>query len=191
MPIQDYPHPALTADVVLFAVEEGCLQVLLIRRDGPPFEGHWAFPGGFVDVGEPPRDAAQRELEEETGIRDVSLRQLRTFGNPGRDPRGHTVSVAYLGVMTKDPPPRAEAGSDAAEAQWWSVERLPPLAFDHTDILACALQRLSSEVAGVPVTSDVLPNNLTLGELRALRDSLARGADKRHAPIGSDKNRCR
>jgi len=176
MAIQDYPHPALTADVVLFALEASRLQVLLIRRDAPPFEGRWVFPGGFVDVGELPRHAARRELEEETGIRDVSLGQLRTFGDPGRDPRGHVVSVVYVGVMATDQPRRAEAGSDAAEAQWWSVDELPPLAFDHADIMACALRRLASELAGVPGASDILPHSLTLGELHALRELVAHGA---------------
>lgn len=167
MSIQDYPHPALTADVVLFAVGEGALRVLLIQRDKPPFEEDWAFPGGFVNLGEAPWDAARRELEEETNFRDVTLEQLRAFGEPGRDPRGHVVTVAYLGVTRSDTPRRAEAGSDAARARWWSVNDLPPLAFDHADVLACALQHLRSKLACVIEARDVLPGDLTLGELRA------------------------
>jgi 8-oxo-dGTP diphosphatase len=175
MSIQDYPHPALTADVVLFAVGEGALQVLLIQRDKPPFEGSWAFPGGFVTVGEAPRDAARRELEEETHIQDVILEQLRTFGDPGRDPRGHVVTVTYLGVVDADALRRAEAGSDAAKACWWSVDELPSLAFDHADILAYALRRLRSKLTCIMDTPDVLPGDLTLGELRAACKIVARG----------------
>jgi len=167
MSLQDYPHPALTADVVLFAVGETDLQVLLVQRDKPPFEGDWAFPGGFVNVGESPRDAARRELEEETNIQDVTLEQLRAFGDPGRDPRGHVVTVAYLGVTRSDTPRRAKAGSDAARARWWSVDELPPLAFDHGDVLAYALRRLRSKLTCVVEASDPLPGNMTLDELQA------------------------
>lgn len=175
MSIHDYPHPALTADVVLFAVGEGTLEVLLIQRDKPPFEGHWAFPGGFVNVGEAPRDAARRELEEETSIQDVFLEQLRVFGNPGRDPRGHVVTLAYLGVIPVGAPRRAEAGSDAAQTRWWAVDELPPLAFDHADVLTCALERLRSKLACVIEDCDVLPEGLTLGDLRAACKAAARG----------------
>jgi 8-oxo-dGTP diphosphatase len=150
--IQDYPHPALTADVVLLAPSDGDVQVLLIQRDKPPFRGAWALPGGFVRVGESPEEAARRELEEETGIRDIPLEQLRIFGDPGRDPRGHVVTVVYLGLLgpecSPDQRPRhVEAGSDAAEARWWSINDLPALAFDHADILAYALQRLPAKLA--------------------------------------------
>jgi 8-oxo-dGTP diphosphatase len=175
MSIHDYPHPALTADVVLFAVGEGTLQILLIQRDNPPFEGDWAFPGGFVNVGEAPRDAARRELEEETHIQDVVLEQLRVFGDPGRDPRGHVVTIAYLGVIRSDPPRRARAGSDAAQARWWSVDELPPLAFDHADVLACALRRLRSKLTCIVEAPDVLSGDLTLGGLRAACEKAARG----------------
>jgi 8-oxo-dGTP diphosphatase len=150
--IQDYPHPALTADVVLLAADDGDLQVLLIQRDKPPFRGEWALPGGFVRVGESPEDAARRELEEETDIREAQLEQLRVFGDPGRDPRGHVVTVVFLGLLGRDWSPnqqtrQVEAGSDAAQARWWSIGNLPPLAFDHADILAYALQRLPAKLA--------------------------------------------
>lgn len=151
MSIQDYPHPALTADIVLLAAGNAP-QVLLIQRDKPPFRGTWALPGGFVKVGESPEDAARRELEEETAIRGIQLEQLRVFGDPGRDPRGHVVTIVFLGLLGRErspdqPPPHVEAGSDAARARWWSIDDLPPLAFDHADILAHALQRLPTELA--------------------------------------------
>ncbi len=165
MSIHDYPHPALTADVVLFALDQGDLKVVLIQRSKPPFRGEWAFPGGFVNVGEAPQHAARRELEEETGIQDVYLDQLRTFGDPSRDPRGHVVTVAYLGVVATAPSHQPDAESDAAKARWWSVEELPPLAFDHATVLACALRRLGSKLAGILEHADALPENLTLGDL--------------------------
>jgi 8-oxo-dGTP diphosphatase len=143
MPIEDYPHPALTADIVLLTMREGDLHVLLIQRQKPPFEGAWAFPGGFVNVGESLEEAALRELEEETGIRDVHMQQLRTFGDPGRDPRGHVVTVTYLALMPADSMPQPEAGDDAAQARWWPVRDLPPLAFDHATILEYALKHTS------------------------------------------------
>jgi 8-oxo-dGTP diphosphatase len=152
MSIQDYPHPALTADVVLLAVGHSELQVLLIQRDKPPFKGTWALPGGFVKVGESPEDAARRELEEETDIRGIQLEQLRVFGDPGRDPRGHVVTVVFLGLLDCDGsvgqrPREVEAGSDAAQARWWSIGNLPSLAFDHAEILAYALQHLPAGLA--------------------------------------------
>lgn len=144
---QVHEHPAVTTDVVLFALGDGGLSVLLIQRGKPPFEGTWAFPGGFVNVGESLQEAASRELEEETGIREVQLRQLRSFGDPKRDPRGHVVTVAYVAVVASNALPRAEGGSDASRAQWWPIGNLPPLAFDHGKILTYGLQRLHSELA--------------------------------------------
>ena len=150
MPIETYHHPALTVDVVLFSLGQKEPELLLIQRGRKPFKGSWAFPGGFVDVGEPPRDAAVRELWEEAGIRDVPVEQLRAFGDPERDPRGHTVTIAYLAWLTSGRSPAMEAGSDAARARWWPVRDLPRLAFDHAEILSCALVALCSELSCVP-----------------------------------------
>jgi 8-oxo-dGTP diphosphatase len=152
MSIQDYPRPALTADVVLLAAGDGDPQVLLIQRDKPPFKGAWALPGGFVKVGESPEAAARRELEEETDIRGIQLEQLRVFGDPGRDPRGHVITLVFLGLLGVDwspdqPSRHVEAGSDAAQARWWSIGSLPPLAFDHADILSYALEHPPAKLA--------------------------------------------
>jgi len=169
MPIHAYDHPALTADVVLFALGETGLHVLLIQRGKPPFQGDWAFPGGFVDVGESPHDAAARELREETGIRGPHVAQLRAFGDPDRDPRGHTVTVAYLAVLAAEARRGTEAGSDAAQARWWSIEDLPPLAFDHAKILTFALHVLLAKLRCAPADSkveSVVPEQLSLGNLR-------------------------
>jgi 8-oxo-dGTP diphosphatase len=132
----DYARPALTADVVV-ATRELQPRVLLIRRKHAPFAGDWALPGGFVDANERLIDAAKRELEEETGMIVTELEQLQAYGDPGRDPRGWTVSVAFLARI--DPKKaRARAGDDAAEAAWFSLAKLPALAFDHAAILARA-----------------------------------------------------
>jgi 8-oxo-dGTP diphosphatase len=134
----DYPRPALTVDIVVVANEQRP-RVLLIRRKHEPFAGKWALPGGFVDEGETLIDAARRELQEETGLRIKKLEQLAAFGDPGRDPRGWTVSVAYIArVNSKNM--RAVAADDAAEVGWHLLDRLPPLAFDHRVILKRARQ---------------------------------------------------
>ncbi|MQY14994.1 Bifunctional NMN adenylyltransferase/Nudix hydrolase [Streptomyces sp. RB5] len=125
-----------TADVVTVT---GDGRLLLIERGWDPFEGRWALPGGHVDPGETSRAAAARELEEETGVRVVpeELRQIGVWDQPGRDPRGRYVTVAYLAVVPADT--AAVAGDDARTARWWSPEGLPPLAFDHADIIAATL----------------------------------------------------
>ena len=135
-----YPRPAVTADVVVLAGgrEPREMKVLLVRRKRPPFEGRWALPGGFLDENETLEHCAARELAEETGLEGIPLEQLAAFSEPGRDPRGHTVSVAFLGSVESEAAVRA--GDDAAEARWWPVEDLPPLAFDHDRIIAAALE---------------------------------------------------
>jgi 8-oxo-dGTP diphosphatase len=124
--------------------------VVLVRRSRPPFAGLWALPGGFVEPNEPLAAAARRELWEETGVEPVHLEQLYAFGDPGRDPRGWTVSVAYLACLTPAEAAtlRLHAGSDADEARWFDLEHLPPLAFDHAAILACAARRLAVDRPG-------------------------------------------
>lgn len=136
-----YPRPSLTVDVVLVTREPNP-RVLLIQRKADPFVGKWALPGGFADENEPLIDAARRELREETGIELADLEQLHTFGDPGRDPRGWTVSVAYLARVSPDQL-RPVAGDDAAAVGWYALAKLPPLAFDHADILARARHRLA------------------------------------------------
>lgn len=134
-----FPRPAFTADVVAVVLED-VPRVLLVRRAREPFAGRWALPGGFVDEGERPEDAARRELLEETGIGfSGPLHLVGVYGDPGRDPRGWTVSAAYLAVLDEALP--ASGGDDAADAAWFTVDRLPTLAFDHDVIVRDALER--------------------------------------------------
>jgi 8-oxo-dGTP diphosphatase len=135
-----YPRPAVTVDIVLIRATKTDLEVLLIQRGHPPFEGCWALPGGFVDENEALDRAAIRELLEETGITGIALSQLGAFGDPGRDPRGHTVSIAF-GAISRDPALAAKAADDAAAARWFSIEHLPALAFDHHKIISKAFER--------------------------------------------------
>lgn len=137
----DYPRPALTVDVVL-ATREAAPRVLLVRRNKDPFAGTWALPGGFVDENEKLVDAAQRELREETGLVIAEIEQLYTAGDPGRDPRGWTVSVVYLARVDADEL-KPIAADDAEEVGWFPLDQLPPLAFDHTMILRLAKEKLA------------------------------------------------
>jgi 8-oxo-dGTP diphosphatase len=128
----DYPRASVTVDVVV-ATKERAPRVLLIRRKHEPFRGHWALPGGFIDMEETLEASARRELLEETGLAPRRLVQLGTYGDPGRDPRGRTISVVFLARVTAAA--GEQAGDDAADARWFPLARLPRLAFDHRRIL--------------------------------------------------------
>jgi 8-oxo-dGTP diphosphatase len=154
-------------DCVVFGVAADELQVLLIQRGKPPFEGQWAFPGGFVGEEEDLETAARRELEEETSLRNVFLEQLYTFGAPGRDPRGHVVTVAYYALVNLADH-RLRAATDAREAAWFSLSEATRLAFDHDHILATALARLRGKVRYQPLGFELLPKKFTLSQLQRL-----------------------
>lgn len=187
----EYPRPAVTVDIVLFTARGGELSVLLVRRANPPFKGAWALPGGFVDPGESLEDAARRELEEETAVTGITLHQLGAFGDPGRDPRGPTVSVAYTAFLSA--PPRAHAGDDAADAQWLPLSILAidggrpkaggRLAFDHLKIVARARQRLREELVDPERRrrADLVPTRFTMSELLHVHEVvLGRELDRRN-----------
>jgi 8-oxo-dGTP diphosphatase len=133
----EYPRPAVTVDIVLFRRERGGLEVLVIQRASDPYKGKWAFPGGYVNDMEPLERAAARELEEETGISGIELEQVGAFGDPGRDPRGHTISVAFAGFVGHAV--EARAADDAEDARWLPVHEARGLAFDHDQMLERAL----------------------------------------------------
>ena len=169
----------LTVDLVIFSIRDDDLQVLLIERAIAPHAGKWALPGGFVLEGESLEGAATRELREETGVRDVYLEQLYTFGEPRRDPRGRVVTVAYYALIASD---RAlQAGTDASAAKWFPVSGHPPLAFDHDDILHYAIERLRNKLEYTTVGFQLLPKKFTLTELQRVYEViLGRVLDKRN-----------
>lgn len=176
----EYPRPALTVDCVVFGFDEAGLQVLLIRRGIEPFKNNWALPGGFIHMEESLEKAARRELEEETSLRNVFLEQLYTFGAPERDPRGRVVSVAFYALVRPDQHP-AKGDTDACEAAWHSADSLPDLAFDHAEILNCALERLRGKIRWQPIGFELLPKRFTLSQLQALYEAiLGRSLDKRN-----------
>lgn len=178
-----YPHPrpALTVDIVVFTLRENRLQVLLIQRGSDPYEGMWALPGGFVQMEESLEAAALRELNEETGVQEAYLEQLYTYGEPDRDPRGRVVTVAYFALVPVDAPFRARGGSDARQAQWFPVDELPALAFDHAQIVGYALRRVRYKLEYSAVGFELLPEEFTLSEIqRTYERILGEKLDKRN-----------
>jgi 8-oxo-dGTP diphosphatase len=169
----------VTVDVVIFTIQEGALKVLLVKRKIAPFKGQFAIPGGFVLEDEDLEQAAVRELREETGVSDVYLEQLYSFGKPDRDPRGRVVTVAYFALISADR--KLKAGTDAAEAAWFPVDDLPPLAFDHATILNYALERLRNKLEYTTVGFQLLPEKFTLTELQEVYAAiLGKELDKRN-----------
>ena len=134
-----YPRASVTADAVLFAEKDGQMHVLLIQRGNEPYKGCWAFPGGFLNMDETVARCAERELEEETGIVLTCMQLVGIYSDVERDPRGRVITAAYAAMTTM---PEAVASDDAAAAQWWPLNALPKLAFDHDKILADAIRVL-------------------------------------------------
>jgi 8-oxo-dGTP diphosphatase len=204
----EHPRPAVTADVVLFTLRARDLAVLLVRRARAPFKNAWALPGGFVDRNEPLERAAARELQEETGVTGALLEQLAAFGDPGRDPRGHTVSIAYFSMVAAETHPLV-AGDDASEVAWFPLgdlpitqpqpppstpaprprkrarghERLVTLAFDHARIIELARWRLQQRLLDPTRASrfEIAPPQFTLTEVQHVFEAvLGRALDKRN-----------
>ena len=158
-------HPRVAVDTVLFTIVEGTLKTLLVNIKKGVFVGRWAFPGGLVQVGEPLDEAARRELYEKTGVQDLYLEQLYTFGDARRDPTAHTVSVAYFALV----PSFSQAlrsGEKYADVGWFPVRALPKLAYDHNTIAAYALQRLQAKLGYTNIVYSLLPPEFTLAELQ-------------------------
>ena len=128
-----YPHPCVTTDCVIFGFDGTKLNVLLIERGIDPFKGRWAFPGGFLKMDETALQGAKRELYEETGLKDAYIHQFHAFSGVDRDPRERVITIAYLAEI--DAPIPVKGSDDAARAQWFPLDALPPLAFDHAEIL--------------------------------------------------------
>ena len=176
----EYPHPAVTTDIVIFTVMEDALKVLLIKRGEDPFKGEWATPGGFLHIDESLDACARRELREETGLEGVYLEQLYTYGAVDRDPRERILTVAYFALISLDGQ-RVQAGDDAADARWYGVDSLPALACDHADILAHATERLAAKMAYSTVGLQLMPDEFTLSKLMRVYELAGRKTlDKRN-----------
>src|SRR5262249_587894 len=169
----------VTVDLVIFTIHGNELRVLLVKRAIEPFAGAMALPGGFVRENESLEAAAMRELQEETGVKEVYLEQLYSFGDPGRDPRGRVVTVSYYALVSCGR--SLSAGTDAADARWWPVAELPTLAFDHRRILDYALERLRNKLEYSTVGFQLLPDQFTLTELQRVYEViLNKKLDKRN-----------
>ena len=134
-----YPHPAVTADCVIFGYDDNNIKVLLIQRGNEPYKGHWAFPGGFMNIDETAEQCALRELEEETGLKDVKVEQFYTFTDVNRDPRERVISIAYYGKIQLS---NVKGSDDADDAQWFSLDEIPNLAFDHDLVLSKEIEKI-------------------------------------------------
>ena len=177
---KEYAKPSVTADIVIFTVKDGELKILLVKRSLEPFKNKWALPGGFVRLDESLEGAAKRELREETGVKDVYLEQLYTFGDPKRDIRGRVITVAYMALINSEDV-KLRAQTDVSEAKWFSVKKIPSLAFDHKIILDYSLKRLKWKFEYTPIAFSLLPEKFTFSQLRGLYEIVfAREFDKRN-----------
>jgi 8-oxo-dGTP diphosphatase len=164
---------AVTVDLAVLTLRAGALHVLLVERGQEPYAGHWALPGGFLLPEESAERAARRELAEETGLADVTglhLEQLRTYSEPGRDPRMRVVSVAFTALLPD--PPEPHAGTDAAEARWVPYDKAQGLAFDHDRILAEARERVGAKLEYSCLATAFCPAEFTLGELQQVYETV-------------------
>ena len=166
-----YPHPAVQVDAALLSPIEGRLHVLLIRRSTPPYEGCWAFPGGYMEIDETLEQAVARELQEETGLSDIPLRQAAAFSRIDRDPRERAVSVAFYALVDADRV-QPQTSNEASAVTWFAADQPPALGFDHADILATVLARLRTDLADPRLSAQILPAGATPATLKAILDML-------------------
>lgn len=166
----DYPRPCLTVDCVVFGFDTNAndLRILLIQRRVPPYKNDWALPGGFVEIDEDLETAAKRELSEETGLSNIFLEQLYTFGAPQRDPRDRVVSVAYYALVNINRHAQPKAADDAENVAWFSLHQKPKLAFDHEQILQTAIARLRGKLRYQPIGFELLPEKFPLSMLQRM-----------------------
>ena len=164
-----YPHPSVTTDCVIFGFDGTRLNVLLIERGIEPFKGRWAFPGGFMKMDEDAETGAKRELFEETGLQTAYIRQFHTFTDPFRDPRERVITIAYYALVRLSD---VEAGDDAAKAQWFPLDEVPALAFDHDLILRKATNELRRQIHFEPIGFELLPEKFTMSQLQHLYEAI-------------------
>ncbi len=164
-----YPHPAVTTDCVIFGFDGMKLNVLLIERGIEPYKGRWAFPGGFLNMDESAEEGAKRELKEETNLTAEYMEQFGTFSDPNRDPRERVITIAYFALVKLQ---NVVGGDDAAKAQWFPIDQVPALAFDHDRILRMAMEKLRERIHFQPVGFDLLPEKFTLKQLQLLYEAI-------------------
>jgi len=176
----EYPHPAVTTDVVIFSIRDNCLKLLLIKRGGEPYKGKWALPGGFIQLDESLDQCARRELREETGLDGVFLEQLYTFGEPQRDPRERVITVAYYALIPSEKLSLC-AASDAEAVGWFAMDELPALAFDHSKIVEMAHERLIAKLDYSTIAFQFMTTEFTLTELQQVYEIILQAdIDKRN-----------
>lgn len=164
-----YPHPSVTTDCVIFGFDGVKLNILLVQRGIEPYKGRWAFPGGFMSIDESAEEGALRELKEETGLEGAYIKQFHTFTEPLRDPRERVITIAYYALVKMQD---VRGGDDAADARWFALDDVPPLAFDHDLILRKAEQALRQQIHFEPVGFELLPEAFTIRELQNLYESV-------------------
>ena len=164
-----YEHMAVTTDCVIFTYEDRQLKVLLVRRGGEPYQGSWAFPGGFLQMRETAKDGALRELREETGLEASAVGELGVFSDPDRDPRERVITIAFYALVK---PAEVVGGDDAAEAAWFPIDALPELAFDHRQIFEAAMERLRRDIHFEPIGFDLLDETFTIPDLQRLYEAI-------------------
>ncbi|MGM9799059.1 MAG: NUDIX hydrolase [Muribaculaceae bacterium] len=164
-----YPHPSVTTDCVIFGFDGNKLRVLLVKRGIEPYKGRWAFPGGFIKMDESAEDGALRELQEETGLTGAFIRQFHTFSDPNRDPRERVITIAYYALVRMK---EVKGGDDADEAQWFALDEVPQLAFDHDRILRMAVRALRQNIHFEPIGFELLPHEFTTKELQNLYEAI-------------------
>ncbi len=165
----DYPRAAITTDCVIFGFDGYELKVLLIQRGVEPYKGEWALPGGFLKMDERVEECAFRELKEETSFGADTLEQFGVFSSVERDPRGRVVTIAFYTLAKKD---FVQGGDDASDARWFSLEKLPQLAFDHYDILCEARVALKRDIHHQPIAFRLLAEHFTMSQLQRLYESI-------------------
>ena len=165
----EYPRPAVTTDCVIFGFDSEGLSVLLVERGIEPYKGCWAFPGGFMQMDEDAQTGAKRELKEETGLEADYIEQFGTFTEVNRDPRGRVVTIAYFALVKKT---EVKGADDAAQAKWFPIDAIPPLAFDHDRILRVALKELRLKIHFEPVGFDLMPEVFTMPQLQGLYEAV-------------------
>ncbi len=175
-----YKRPSVTVDILVFTIEKNTLKVLLVKRGIEPFKGNWAIPGGFIKINESLEGAARRELLQETGIKNIYMEQLYTFGDPKRDPRERVITVAYMALIPSENL-KLRATTDVTDVIWFSIKSLPDLAFDHNKILKYALDRLKSKIEYSNIVHGLLTEKFRLSKLQKVYEViLGKKLDKRN-----------